>query len=1377
MLVTVPAFLLILAGMAVSATACEGVGGPELTTLTTSLSGEGKEGTTITVLEGSKVKDKATLKGKDASSATGKVTYKVYSESECKTLVKEAGEVTVSGESVPASSEVELEGGTSYYWQAHYSGDSKNGASTSECTEIVTVKAKTSLSTKLSGESKEGEELTVLEGSKAKDKGTLTGTKSSSAGGKVVYKIYSDSKCEHLVDEAGEETVSSGSVPASNEEELEGGKTYYWQAHYGGDSLHQESTSTCSEILNVKAKTKLSTKLSAESKEGEELTILEGVKAKDKATVEGTSSSSAEGKVVYKIYSDSECKDLVAEAGEESVSSGDGAASSEEELEGGKMYYWQAHYSGDGLHEESTSACGAEILKVKTKTTLTTTLSGESKEGEELTILEGAKAKDKATLSGTNSSTAGGKVIYKIYSDKECKTLVKEAGEVTVSSGSVPASSEEELEGGASYYWLASYSGDSLHQAYTSGCEAEVETVKESTSLTTSLSGEGREGAELEVQEEVPVSDAVTLSGKHISKATGTVEYDVYSDGECKTLVAKASTETVTDGSVSASIEETLSQGTYYWQAIYSGDALNQESKGVCGAEILIVKAPTSLTTSLSDGGESGEELGVAEGTAVSDTATLSGSDALLASGTVTYDVYSDPECTKLYVEAGKVSVSGEIVSKSSSETLPPGTYYWQAHYSGDAANFSSNSECGAEITVVEPPLTGVLSGEGNSDEELIVQEGAAVTDSATLQEENFSTATGTVKYDVYSDSECKTLIAEAGEVTVSDGDIPISNAETLSQGTYYWQATYLGDLSHAAAASVCGEEVDIVETPTSVGTSLSGEGESGDDITVKAGAAVTDKASLSGSNAATAGGNLQYDVYSDSECKDLYATASDVEVSSGSVPASEEETLPPGTYYWQAVYSGDGTNHATESSCGSEISVVTTSVTTTISDEEGSGQDIAVPDGMSMDDTATLHGPYAETASGTVKYNVYSDDECKDLVAEAGEVSVSGASAPASSEEKLEPGTYYWQAEYSGDGEMPAAKSICGEEVAQVQPPSYQYAALGDSYSSGEGAGSFYRRTRPSLVNAQNFCHRSRSGWPTLLAENFFGNAAVKSPEIYGRQGRFIFRACSGAETVNIWNAGVGLRNALNGGQYDEWSENEPGVPQTNTWLQTPAQAWWLLTAEAVPKPNPKVGLVTFTIGGNDAGFGAIATNCLVGIFGYNRLNCLATITAQKATFAGIETKVQAILTKIHEWAPKALIRIPAYPQILNPANGAIPVGVIRGDLGRAIGLFKIEAPVAVALGLFTFDLNASVKQAVVKWLDANRGVAANTVSVIAATEQAFNGHRLGDAKSWTNGLVLLPLGITKSFHPNPCGDRSTAALVLQSFGRMVPAGLRCPN
>ncbi len=126
--------------------------------------------------------------------------------------------------------------------------------------------------------------------------------------------------------------------------------------------------------------------------------------------------------------------------------------------------------NGTGLRTGSGGGVAA------TPTSLTTTLAGEGKEGETITVQEGSKVKDKATLSGTNASKAGGTVTYKVYSDKECKTLVAEAGEVTVTSGSVPASNEEKLEGGT-YYWQAAYSGDTNNQASTSACGSEIARV------------------------------------------------------------------------------------------------------------------------------------------------------------------------------------------------------------------------------------------------------------------------------------------------------------------------------------------------------------------------------------------------------------------------------------------------------------------------------------------------------------------------------------------------------------------------------------------------------------------------------------------------------------------------------------------------------------------------------------------------------------------------------------------------------------------------------------------------------------------------------------------------------------------------------------
>jgi hypothetical protein len=112
---------------------------------------------------------------------------------------------------------------------------------------------------------------------------------------------------------------------------------------------------------------------------------------------------------------------------------------------------------------------------------------------------------------------------------------------------------------------------------------------------------------------------------------------------------------------------------------------------------------PTTLTTSLSGGTESGETITVPEGTAVSDTATLSGTYAFQAGGSVEYDVYSDGACTKLVKAAGTVTVTKGVVPTSEAETLPSGTYYWQASYGGDKSNLASTSICGVEVETVTP--------------------------------------------------------------------------------------------------------------------------------------------------------------------------------------------------------------------------------------------------------------------------------------------------------------------------------------------------------------------------------------------------------------------------------------------------------------------------------------------------------------------------------------------------------------------------------------------------------------------------------------------------------------------------------------------------
>jgi uncharacterized repeat protein (TIGR01451 family) len=141
---------------------------------------------------------------------------------------------------------------------------------------------------------------------------------------------------------------------------------------------------------------------------------------------------------------------------------------------------------------------------------------------------------------------------------------------------------------------------------------------------------------------------------------------------------------------------------------------------------------------------------------------------------------------------------------------------------------------------------------------------------------------------------------------------------------------------------------------------------------------------------------------------------------------------LRAGDFYWQVTYSGDGNNAGATSPCDEHLVIAPneTSITTELSASE-------INAGSSIHDTAALHGATAD-AGGTVTYTVYSDSECSTQFADAGTKDVDGGQVPNSDGVAFPTaGTYYWQAEYSGDPNNLGSRSACTEEVLQVDSPS----------------------------------------------------------------------------------------------------------------------------------------------------------------------------------------------------------------------------------------------------------------------------------------------------------------------------------------------------
>jgi lysophospholipase L1-like esterase len=160
--------------------------------------------------------------------------------------------------------------------------------------------------------------------------------------------------------------------------------------------------------------------------------------------------------------------------------------------------------------------------------------------------------------------------------------------------------------------------------------------------------------------------------------------------------------------------------------------------------------------------------------------------------------------------------------------------------------------------------------------------------------------------------------------------------------------------------------------------------------------------------------------------------------------------------------------------------------------------------------------------------------------------------------------------------------------------------AALGDSYSSGEGAGSYY----PGTGSAQG-CHRSPNAWPVLLQDYLVGQA-VLLPHAN-------FLACSGATSKNLGD------RAFNGEQ-----------PQLNI----------------LRKLSPHPAVITMTMGGNDLHFADVLKDCYTNACttGHSIDKRLKNVQEQ---LPGEEKVLENDYSLIARAEPSATILIVDYPQI----------------------------------------------------------------------------------------------------------------------------------
>lgn len=222
----------------------------------------------------------------------------------------------------------------------------------------------------------------------------------------------------------------------------------------------------------------------------------------------------------------------------------------------------------------------------------------------------------------------------------------------------------------------------------------------------------------------------------------------------------------------------------------------------------------------------------------------------------------------------------------------------------------------------------------------------------------------------------------------------------------------------------------------------------------------------------------------------------------------------------------------------------------------------------------------------------------------------------------------------YSYNGEEKYALLTMSTDEAQAPT---RYLALGDSFSSGEGAYN-YRSVTDFYADENNYnlCHQSLSSYSYLLKKSL-------SPEWFGSV------ACSGATQTNV---------VYSQSPYVSWAAQSLGPDMSDikniSRIVNDSLPGYVLQGYQVYKLQPSIA--TISIGGNDIGFGDIVTACIVNKFFTNMQPCNAGRFDREQVANSIDAEIPrltATFSSIRQnLSGDQKLYVIGYPKIVNYTN-----------------------------------------------------------------------------------------------------------------------------
>ena len=226
--------------------------------------------------------------------------------------------------------------------------------------------------------------------------------------------------------------------------------------------------------------------------------------------------------------------------------------------------------------------------------TVTTSIRNTSN-AEVTTVPIGSVVYDAVSVASTTGPTPTGTVDFTLYPNTTCSGVGTVQAATPLVSGIASSTTTTVPNTGLSY--KVHYNGQGDVYASADGvCETLVATAP-NTLLSTTLS------TTTPVLVGSLVYDTSVLSSA-TSNATGTVSYTVYTNNSCNTSFANLGTKIVAGAVVPNSDSlQFNTAGTYYFQAVYSGDQNNSRATSTCQSEVLnvvVISTPSPTNGSIS---------------------------------------------------------------------------------------------------------------------------------------------------------------------------------------------------------------------------------------------------------------------------------------------------------------------------------------------------------------------------------------------------------------------------------------------------------------------------------------------------------------------------------------------------------------------------------------------------------------------------------------------------------------------------------------------------------------------------------------------------------------------------------------------------------